>query len=126
MSQDYRVIEIIDNMSILINYGTNNGAKKGTKVRVIEVGEVVMDPKTGSVLGTYDAIKAELEITVVYEHFSKCQNISRDFISPFESPLARKYATTRAKTINVNEEESTNRKTPTSSSVSVGDIVEIL
>lgn len=121
-----RVIEIINNMKILINYGANAGAKKGDSVRIIEQGEEITDPVTGNFLGTYDAIKAELEITTVYSDFSECQKIRRSYISPFESPLSRKYNTSSTESFDVNKTQETHRKTPDASEISVGDIVEIL
>ena len=57
----YRVIEIIDEYSILINYGSLNGASKGDEVRIIAIGPEVIDPISKSSLGTLDKVKAELQ-----------------------------------------------------------------
>lgn len=52
----YRVIEILNAYSILINYGFDNGAKENDMVRIISTGPEIKDPETGEVLGTLDFI----------------------------------------------------------------------
>jgi hypothetical protein len=123
----YRVIEIIDEYSILINYGSLNGASKGDEVRIIAIGAEVIDPISKSSLGTLDKVKAELTIVTVYDNFSVCQQIENVTKNSLLSPLAQLQITVREKKmLNVEEKDISNKVLPTDSKIRLGDYVEIL
>ena len=64
----YKVIEVIDESALLIDYGLKDGARKGNTLRIIEKGKpVVID---GTNYGTLDAVKEVVEVDVPYENFS--------------------------------------------------------
>jgi hypothetical protein len=123
----YRAIEIIDNYSLLINYGSSEGANKGDEVRVIAIGPEIIDPSTGDLLGTLDKVKAELTIATVYGHFSVCQKIESVTKNSLLNPLAQLQITVlERKPLNVEEKDITNKIPPKDSMIRPGDIVEIL
>lgn len=74
MNRYYYVIKIIDSKTLLIDYGKNHGAEIGDKVGVIAIGPEIKDIK-GNVIGTFDGIKAELNIIKIYDSFSVCKSI---------------------------------------------------
>ncbi len=124
---DPRVIEILDEYSIIINYGRSNGASENDEVRVIAKGPEVIDPNTGDSLGTLDSIKATLSLVTVYEHFSVCKKIQFKTTNILMSPLSQFQTTTKtAKPLNINKDEMSNKKAPEDKVIKVGDIVEIL
>ena len=53
--QEYKVIEIIDEYNIIIDYGFDKDAMQGEKLRIISKGEEVIDKATGNSLDTLDA-----------------------------------------------------------------------
>lgn len=127
MGNKYRVIEILDDKSVLINYGRNHGANEGKDIRVIAIGPEVRDPETDRVLGTLDHIKATLTIEVVYENFSLCKNIEITSRNTLMSPLSQFQSITKSiKKLNVNEDSITNKKPPEDYVINVGDIVETI
>ena len=126
-NRDYKVIEIIDEYSLLINYGSINGAIKGVDIRIISIGPEVTDPTTGEVLGTMDQIKAYLTITVVYDRFSICQRVKEKIVNSLLNPLSQLQITMREKSLlNVDEKDITHKKSPDDVVIRPGDIVEIL
>ena len=46
--QEYKVIEILDEYNIMINYGFDKGAVQGERLRIISKGEEVIDKETGA------------------------------------------------------------------------------
>ena len=76
----YNVIRFLDSYSVLINYGRNDGAKVGQNVQIIEVGPTVEDTNSGLDLGSFDYVKAELQITEVFDRFSLCKRGSYPYI----------------------------------------------
>lgn len=72
-----KVIGIIDNTTIIIDFGFFDSAEVGQKVRIIAKGDSVYNLDNEEV-GTLDLIKDELEITTVYDKFSLCQKITKE------------------------------------------------
>ena len=58
------IIEIMDEKSILIDIGTRDGAKKGTKMAAYDVKQT-KHPRTGKILTRYVAVKGTLRIKSV-------------------------------------------------------------
>lgn len=126
-NRDYKVVEIINEYSILINYGSLNGAEKGDEIRVIAIGPEITDPITEENLGTMDLIKSNMTIVTVYEKFSLCQNIKESVVNSLLNPLSQLQITKREKTsLNVDEKDITHRELPNDTTIRPGDIVEIL
>lgn len=122
----YRVIEILDELSILINYGSEDGAEKGEEVRVIAIGPEVIDPETNETLGTLDSIKAELTIETTYKNFSLCKKVviireNRLAIPPGLLQTERRVL----RPLSVDKENISHKKFPDESIIKIGDKVEI-
>lgn len=122
---NYKVIEILNSKELIINYGSNQGAKAGDKIRIIKKGEEIIDPDTKENLGTLDIIKGELEVFQAYKKFSICRDITyeeRNIFNPIG--ITRKHPIYSK--LNVDEKDFTNRIPDTIPSIKVGDEVIIL
>lgn len=124
---NFRVIEILDEYSILINYGKDDGANEDDEIRIISIGPEVIDPVTGKNLGTLDSIKSTLTIVTVYEKFSLCKKIKTTTKNILISPISQFQTTSKeSRPINVDKNSISNRKSPDDKVIKVGDMVEIL
>lgn len=127
LKNKYKVIKILSESEILIDYGINDGAKIGKKVRVYSTGEEITDPDTGLSLGTLDRIKVDLEIYQVYEKFSICRNIQREkvnILTPFAANFINESISYEK--IDVNKSEISPVNIPETSPVCIGDLVKII
>jgi len=128
-SKDYRVIEILDEYSLIINYGTANGAEKGDVLRILEVGDAIIDPKTGKLLGTLDCIKETVSVEIPYENFSICRSSEREndfnFLSPLNDTLYSSVLKKQPKKLNVDSGDCSFKKVPEKSKIAIGDSVKI-
>jgi len=123
----YRVIEILDEYSILINYGREHGANEDDEVRIVSTGPEIVDPVTKESLGTLDSIKSTLTIVTVYDKFSLCKKIITTTKNVLVSPLSQFQTTTKtSKLINVDKDSISNKTTPDDTIIKIGDMVEIL
>lgn len=120
-----KVIKILDDKNILIDYGRIDGASKKDVVRVIEKGQEV--EYNGEILGTLDNVKAELSIKVIYDKFSLCQNFRsvNSNVNTLANTLYKFYDEQPA-SLKVNEDQIENIKIPDNNVINVGDIVEII
>lgn len=81
----YHVIEVVDERTLLIDYGLNNNAAEGNTLRIIKEGKpVIIDGKN---YGSLDMIKGIVEVITPYEKFSICRKVSRRIVNPL-NPLA--------------------------------------
>ena len=81
---EFKVLEIVDNKTLLIDYGFNNRAAAGDVLRIIEKGEpVIID---GVNYGTLDMVKDIVEVVVPYDKFSICRKIIHKAVNPL-NPL---------------------------------------
>lgn len=122
--KQYKVIEILNSKELMINYGSNQGAKIGSKIRISIKGEPVIDPDTQEQIGTLDIIKGDLEIYQTYPNFSICRNIQYKDRNILASPFLRseKYYNN----LNVESEDMTHRLPANVPPIKVGDIVEFV
>lgn len=119
----YKIINIINNYSVLINYGISDGAKVGKQVRVFMEGTPIYDGD--ECLGNLDIIKEDLEITVVYENFSICKHVEKVTKNPFMAfSLERTYH--EVKKLNVSENDFSNIQYKSNEPLKIGDTVKIL
>ncbi len=123
---DFRVIEILDKKSILINMGKKDGAKRGDIVEIYEVGDKIIDPKTSEVIGTYDNIKDTLKITEVFDKFSVCKNILTERVSLIvDIPNLISKEINTEMNLCVDESAITNRKKSDNKMIMVNDYVRL-
>ena len=124
--QEYKVIEIIDEYNIIIDYGFDKDAMQGEKLRIISKGEEVIDKATGNSLGTLDAIKAVVSVKTVYAKFSLCHRV-RILEAPMLSPLSELvHRSSREERLPVNPDMMTHRKIPKGGAIAVGDTAQLL
>ncbi len=125
--ENYRVIKILDDYSILINYGFNQVAKHGDDLRIYIPGEEIIDPVTGKNLGRLDKIKEIVTVSMPYENFSVCKKISNkiiDVLNPL-SAMFEKSITTQHK-LNINESEYDSFTIKSKDPIVIGDIAHLL
>jgi len=121
--KEYRVIEIVDEYEIIINYGSESGSKENEKVKIVERGRPVIDPETNEVLGTRDAIKAILVIHSVSEKFSTCRNRRITYNSLLNPTLQLFKTTVDYEKLHVDPKEITDNKVLIDNPIRVGDKV---
>lgn len=103
MNDEYRVIKIIDDKTIVINVGENNGVKSGNKFQIYAVGEHVIDPETNEDLGTLNTVKEVVSAIDVFPNMTICRHIETNYYNPltnFVSPFATQKIDTE-KSLNV-------------------------
>lgn len=74
----YRVVNIPNEYSIVINAGKNDNISIGNVFEIYSEGNEIIDPVTEESLGALDLIKATLEAVNVFEKMSLCKNKIRD------------------------------------------------
>ena len=121
--KEYEVIAIPNSNTILINYGLSKGAKRGQTLRIIEKGpQILIDEHD---YGTYDAIKAIVEIQVPYEQFSECKLFNYSTINVL-SPLQSLLKQTKKEEMTLSGVTPTPMPMPpTITPISVGDIAQL-
>lgn len=108
----YKVIEIVDDITLLIDYGFDNNAKRGDTLRIIEKGERVMID--GTDYGTLDPIKAIVEVITPYQQFSVCRKVIRGTVHLLDPLISARTTMLKMNPLNVDAEDMTNRAIPTS------------
>lgn len=83
MNDEYRVIKIIDDKTIVINAGENDGIKSGNKFQIYAVGEHVIDPETKEDLGTLNTVKEVVSAIDVFPSMTICRHIETNYYNPF-------------------------------------------
>ena len=121
--KEYEVIAIPNSNTLLINYGLNKGAKRGQTLRIIEKGPRILIDEHD--YGTYDAIKAIVEIHAPYEHFSECKLFNYSTINVL-SPLQSLLKQTKKEEMTLSGVTPTPMPMPpTITPISVGDIAQL-
>ncbi len=103
MNDEYRVIKIIDDKSIVINIGENDGVISGDKFQIYAVGEHVIDPETNEDLGTLNTVKEVVSAIDVFPNMTICRHIETNYYNPltnFVTPFATQKIDTE-KSLNV-------------------------
>lgn len=83
MNNQFRVIKIIDDTSLIVNAGSDDSVFIDDIMEIYGESEAVFDPQTKENLGKIDIIKDHLKVTKVYEKMCVC-----------ETPHVSKYFTT--------------------------------
>ena len=121
--KEYEVIAIPNSNTLLINYGLSKGAKRGQTLRIIEKGPRILIDEHD--YGTYDAIKAIVEIQVPYEQFSECKLFNYSTINVL-SPLQSLLKQTKKEEMTLSGVTPTPMPMPpTITPISVGDIAQL-
>jgi hypothetical protein len=123
--KNYKVIEIIDDKTLLINYGIEHGAKSGDKLRISDIGENIFDLDQ-SELGTLDAIKDTVLVDIPYESFSLCRKI-KYMEMPILNPLSDLILKSKKiESLNIDKTAVTHRSIPDPTPIKVGDKAIVL
>lgn len=73
MESKFKVAKIIDEYTIVINAGASNGIEVGDTFQILDkVGNEVLDPDTGEVIGSLDLIKGTVNVMEIYEKMCLC------------------------------------------------------
>jgi hypothetical protein len=107
---NYKVVKIVNEYLIVINYGLKDLASIGDSLEIFQIGEEVYDPETNDALGTLDISKGRVRVKNVYENMSLCESDEyHKIISPgmntFSqalSNLSSSFSTIETKALEVN------------------------
>lgn len=122
-----KVIEIVDDYTIIINLGKENGIKSKDKFVVYEEGYNVKDPFSEETLGRVDFDKVEVSIHKLFDKFSVCKKFSENpNVYSSISQLISSGSNNVNKAVKLNVNETQNKllsiKNP---EVSIGDLVRV-
>lgn len=123
MNDTYKIIEIIDEFTVMVDYGTNDGAMENDQLNIITIGDPVKIDNID--YGTYDLIKGTLYIDTAYPKFSICRKykqISTDLLNPISSFKRISFQKQKLETANANYSY---RKLPKYTPIQIGDLVRI-
>ena len=75
MSNEFKIVKIIDEYTVIINAGTNDGIESGDKFQILDkTGSAVRDPDTNEILGHLDLIKDTVTASEVQEKMCFCSS----------------------------------------------------
>lgn len=106
MEKEYRVVKIVDDKTIIINAGSNDGIKIGNKFEIFEVGKEIIDPISKENLGALDTIKDTVEVVNLYPKMCLCRHIiDSGGFSNLALAMARTFNNQENKLLNVEVKE---------------------
>lgn len=121
---EYKVIRILNQKEILINYGYRQGAYEGQEIRVIEPGEDIFYPDN-NLIGNLYTIKDTLSIHSTYENFSVCRKIIKEEKKIY-NPFDFTYVKTTFQDLNVDNTYYKKDWEKAITAIKVGDDIEII
>lgn len=79
MSKSYfaKVVTILNDFSVVINKGSNNGIREDSRFLIVEIGENIIDPDTGKSLGLLEITKGWCKPSHIQENI--CTIESNEF-----------------------------------------------
>ena len=127
MAFETNIINIPDKKTVLIRGGIDQGINIGDEFRIISKGKEIIDPDSHEPLGTYDQVKAKLEVTQVYEKFSELKKIERRSAPIFDatSIMTKSRVTIEDLSIDESEIDSDNGEF-SNSEIRIGDVAQKL
>lgn len=82
MEKNFKVIKIVDEETLIINAGLEDGIQRGDEFEIFEKGEDLIDLDTGENLGSLDTIKETVEAINVFPKFCVCRhNVTVSYIT---------------------------------------------
>ncbi len=102
MEKIYKIIKIIDDETLVINAGYDNGIKIGDDFEIFEDGEEIKDPDTGEVLGTLDTIKERVEAIDVFPKMCICRH---NIIVNYIKAITGDFTKIKSKTLNIDSSQ---------------------
>ncbi len=98
MEKIYKVIKIVDDETLIINAGYNDGIETGDRFEIYSTGEEIKDPDTNETLGILDYIKEKVEAIDVFPKMCVCRH---NIIVNFMDTLSYELTKIKPKTLNV-------------------------
>ena len=83
--REYKVLEIINDETAIIDYGMNEGAKKGDKLRIVKRGDEIFDKNKS--LGFIYMTKDKVSVVETFEKFSICKKVLSNQKNILKNPL---------------------------------------
>jgi hypothetical protein len=83
-----KVIKIIDENSIVINRGSNDGVKINDVCLVFEIGEELFDPDSGESLGNLEYVKGNGKVTHVQDKISTVETNETKKTKKIRKPIS--------------------------------------
>lgn len=126
--REYKVLEIIDDETAIIDYGMNEGAKKGDKLRIVKRGDEIFDKNKS--LGFIYMTKDKVSVVETFEKFSICKKVLSNQKNILKNPLQYEMNNLLGRNggskLNLPQNATfTKREYQTQEKVAVGDIVII-
>lgn len=99
MNNQFRVVKIIDDTSLIINGGSDNNVEVGDLMEIHGKSETIFDPLTKEDLGKFDIVKDKLTVAKVYEKMCICETT---YVSTYlPTLLSNSIFSTKQKKMNV-------------------------
>lgn len=80
-----KVAAILDQYTLVLNIGSQNGVKKGMKFVIYELGDSINDPETGTELGSLEIVKGFAEVVNIQDNL--CTVRSSEELTEYLSPI---------------------------------------
>lgn len=100
MKKTFKVVKIIDDETIVINAGFEDGIKTGNIFEIYEAGEEIFDPDTKESLGTLDTIKETVKAINVLPKMCICRH-STTSVYNISDTFNQNFFRTKIKTLNI-------------------------
>lgn len=122
----YYVIRILDEQSVMLNCGLNQGITCGDLFRVLsKEQEKIVDPFSNKTLGIIQRYKAKLEVVEIYENMCICQNARKSSLMGSLADATSALTAERRLDLNVDPSQITgNFKAEDDEMIQIGDEVE--
>jgi len=124
ISKLYKVIKLLSDNSLIVDYGKNDGAYEGDELRIFTPGEDIIFQGTN--YGTLDLIKTDIEVVSVFPKFSVCQKIDRKTVNALGLTNYLTREIEEVQKLNLNKEEISNIFYKDKTPIKLGDFVKIL
>ncbi|NIK11155.1 FlgT C-terminal domain-containing protein [Alkalibacillus almallahensis] len=128
MSNTFKIVKIIDEYTLIINAGSNDGVNIDDKFQILDKkGNKVIDPDTKEVIGKLDLIKDTVTVTEVYEKMSVCSSksvIKQNNI--LNAPLYLKDQFIEQQKLNIDLNEVTGGLRKSDEKIKIGDEVNLI
>lgn len=107
----YKVIKIVNEYLIVVDYGQNSNAKEGDLLEIFQTGEEVFDHENSNIsYGTLDLLKGRIRVMNVYGKMSLCKSaettvIESHYLSNIGRLMAKTFNNYEIKALNVNTKQ---------------------
>lgn len=127
LSNSFHVVKIIDEYTIVTNYGEESGAKKGDLLEIYVPGEQIIDPLTKEPLDTLDLIKGVVEVHSITPKMSVCksQTYPSNVFSPILEELGIAFVKKQSSKLNIDFNDISGGYPEGNNKIKIGDFVRI-